>query len=371
MPFLGSCDDGRVTTSPRRVAKALLDAQVRWHLDQLTGDGLDETIEREADEFFAVAAQHRLDEVLDPETVKESLKRGLAVVGPSPLVADLATTLSGVVHDDPAADEHRLADVVDRADVEDLVAAVLKLRSAQTAALDRLADSPGVGAVASRFVSRIVMDAVQQNREWAERLPGVSSAFSLGTSAARRMRGLADKQVEAVLGDATDRGARFAIRRINTALLDVLENAPVQVAAMEGWDLQAELPISDLYGYLRTREVTELAAIIHRLLATAAAGEYAATVVDVCVDTVFDRHGARSVADILDDLGVSRDEFAAGLRRHLAGALDALRTSSDLERILRERLRPFYESPDVIDQLSRLAPPKPPRSTSSTARRKA
>ncbi len=343
--------------TPQQVAAALLEAQVDWIVAGLTGSDLDALIDDDVERFLAMAAEHPVRDFVDPTALRRTARRALRIAATSRVGTDLATRLAEAVHDDPAAGEYLLSDIVDRADVEALVESFLRMRHVHTKALDRLADSPRVGTVASKFVARIVSDAVAQNREWAEKVPGVSSLFSLGTSAAQRVRNVADKPLDAVFSDATDKGARFAIRRTNAAILDVLANAPVREAAMESWDLQAGESIREFYDYLRASDVTQIAGLLHQVFAHAAASPYAAHLVDVCVTAAFDRYAEMDLARFLHELGVTRRDLVTQLRRHLPRAIHAMAASGDLDRAVRNRLAPFFGSPEVLALLGGLVEP--------------
>lgn len=340
--------DDPVTNSAQQVAESLLQAQTDWIVAGLTGPDLDAFIDHDVAQFFAIAADHPVREFVDVTALRHTARRMVRIAATSRVGADLATVLPQALHGDPAAADYRLGDVIERADVAALVDAFLSMRHATTKALDRLADSPRVGTVASKFVARILADAVAQNREWAEKVPGVSSLFSLGTSAAQRVRSVADRPLDAVFADATDKGTRFAIRRTNAAILDVLANAPVREAALESWDLQADESMRELYDYLRGADVTQIAALVHRLSAHAAASPYAAHAVDVCVTAAFDRYADQDLASVLRHLGVTRRDLVTQVRRHLPQAIHTMAASGDLSRLVRARLEPFYRSAEVF-----------------------
>ncbi|MEI2732342.1 MAG: hypothetical protein V9G08_10150 [Dermatophilaceae bacterium] len=337
-----------MTNSAQQVAESLLQAQTDWIVAGLTGPDLDAFIDHDVAQFFAIAADHPVREFVDVTALRHTARRMVRIAATSRVGADLATVLPQALHGDPAAADYRLGDVIERADVAALVDAFLSMRHATTKALDRLADSPRVGTVASKFVARILADAVAQNREWAEKVPGVSSLFSLGTSAAQRVRSVADRPLDAVFADATDKGTRFAIRRTNAAILDVLANAPVREAALESWDLQADESMRELYDYLRGADVTQIAALVHRLSAHAAASPYAAHAVDVCVTAAFDRYADQDLASVLRHLGVTRRDLVTQVRRHLPQAIHTMAASGDLSRLVRARLEPFYRSAEVF-----------------------
>src|SRR5438270_6075277 len=161
-------------TSARELADRLLERQVSFVLDELSGDRLAAVIARDADDVLAVAATLRIADIVDADRVKAVGRRLVVELGGSQVVEDLATALSDGIYDMSASDEYLLGDVVDRDAVVALVQHALTLRTLSDRALDRLTESPLVATIASKFVTKIVGDFLQQNRARAEKLPGMS-----------------------------------------------------------------------------------------------------------------------------------------------------------------------------------------------------
>ena len=336
-----------------------------WAVGEVTGAGLTAVVEREVDALLAAVGGRRVDEMVDQEAAKTTARRAAEIVRASEVVAELAVEIPVSVHSLPHASEHLLAEVVHRDDIEALVGVLLSLDRLHARGLGRIAGSPMVGVVASAFVTRLVTDVLQQNREWAQKVPGVSSLFSLGGSAVGMLRGFADKPAEALLGEMTGKGGEFAIHRTNAALLGLVGEAPLHDAAMESWDLQAGEPVSDLADYLLEEDVRSLAEVVARLIGRAGGTAYAEVVLDACVDLLFDRYGAHEVAAFLAEAGVSRDDLVDVAERHLRPLVEALRESGELDRIVRDRLAPFYASREVLTLLGAPGAKTPAKKTTA------
>lgn len=312
------------------------------------------------DDFFELAADSPLREVIGPDSAKQAARLVLAAISSAPAGPHLAVETAARIHAMPQARSITPGDIVERADVEALGLNLLRARNLQERILERVAESPSAATVASKFVTRIVSDVLNSNRAWAEKVPGVSSIFSMGTTAAKRMRSVAERPVEALLGDATDKGAAYAIRWINAALLELVTDAPVHRATMEIWDLQAELPVADLHSWLRAKEIRDITKIGHRLWASGATSPYADAVIDAVVDVVYEQLGDYSIPDALAECGIERDHLVEIVETLSAHGLERAFGVEALETLLRRRLEPFYASPAVATILARgpVAPKK-------------
>jgi hypothetical protein len=330
----------------KTVADRLLDAQVAWVLDELSGDRLPELIARDVHDLWGLADELRVDDVAEREQVKATLRRLVELIGSGPVVADMVVALSDALYDLGAGEQHLLGEVVDRDAVEALVDKVLSTRTLHDRAMERLAESPLVSTVAARFVGAIINDFVAQNRQLAEKLPGAKSLFSLGASAASRVRNVG------VIGDAAERGTQLAIRRTNAAMREVIRDAPLKEAALEVWDLHADEPISELRTYLTREDLRELAVLVHEIIASARTTDYVGAALDECVDVFFERYGDWSVAALLSEVGVGREDIAAELQALLPPAVEAARADGRLAGLVRDRLAPFFASPAVQEILA-------------------
>lgn len=324
-----------------QTADRLLAAQVDWVLGELTGDRLAAVLERDVDDLLALADELRVDAVVDPQQVKASLRRLVELAGSGPLVEDLVLALSDALYDLGASEQHRLGEVVAREQVEALIEKLLSMQRLHDRAMERMSQSPLVATVAARFVGSIVNDFIAQNRQLAEKLPGAKSLFSIGASAANRVRNVG------IVGEAAERGTQLAIRRTNSALREVIKDAPLKEAALELWDLHAGEPISELRGYLSRTDLRELALLVHRIVAGARTTEYVGAALDECVDVFFARYGDWSVAALLPELGISRDDIVTELRALVPPAVEAAKEDGRLAELVRARLAPFFASPQV------------------------
>lgn len=330
------------------LAARLLDAQVRFHLDRLTGERQAETVARLAESAFDASRHHQLADLVDAAVLREIVVRALSTVPSSAAVSGFVELAVTTVYDGPV-ERFPLGEVVDRDQVEVLVDRLLALTPALERGLDHLTQSPLVGTVASRFMGRVVGEVVQANQAVADKVPGLGSLMSLGTSAASRMMGAADKQLEGLLGETVGKGGTFAVRRLNKILLETVRDPMTRDAVLQVWDLAAGEPVGAVAGRISREEVDGVVDAVHDLAVSSLASERVGELVGVVVDGFFERFGGYTPVELLDELDLDRAELVADLVLLAPPVLDALRDSGDLERMVRAELEPFYASAEVRD----------------------
>src|SRR6478609_1539627 len=338
------------TTSTARsesTAQKLLDAQVAHHLDRLTGDRLASTVSHLADDVLSAAGRHQIDDLVDREAIKTIVVRALGTVPGSAAVSGIVELATAVAYDGPD-EPYPLGELVHREHAEVLLDQVLALHPVLERALERLTDTPVLGTMASRFMGRIVGEVLQANKAVADKVPGLGSLMSFGTSAASKMMGAADKQFEGLIGDTVGKGGTFAVRRMNRIIIETLQDPTTREAVLQVWDLVAEEPSAGLSPYVTHEEITGVVDGVHGLAVTTLAHEHVARLGGVVVDAFFDRFGGYTPTELLDELELSREELTADLVRMAPAVVDALRETGDLERLVRAELEPFYTSPQII-----------------------
>jgi hypothetical protein len=329
------------------LAEQLLDAQVRYVIAELTGDRLTEVIARDVDDVIGIFGPVPVKELLEPGTVKAIGRRLVVELGGSRVIEDMVGALADGIYDMGAADEYVLGEVLDRDAVAALVRQAVTMRRLSDRLLERLTESPLVATIAAKFVTRIVSDFMQQNRARAEKLPGMSTMLNIGAGAASKVRGVTDRHLDQILGDAAGRGAAFALKRTNNAIREMLRDAPLEQAALEVWDLHADEPIGDLRAYLSREELRLLAERTHEVVVSARETAYAGALVDACVDVFFDEYGEVSLSALLDDLGVTPANIVEDLQALIPRLVAVAQRDGQLEAQVRKRLEPFFRSDEV------------------------
>ncbi|GAA3814970.1 hypothetical protein [Nocardioides panacisoli] len=335
----------------RPLAEQLLDAQVAFHLERLRGEDLDRTASEVADELLDAIGQHQVADLVDAEVVKDVVARVLATTPRSAAVSGIVELVLDVVHEGPR-DPYPLGDVIDRDRVATLVDALLELSPAVERSVSRFADSPLVGMVATRFMGRIVGEVLQANKAVTDRVPGLGTLMSFGTSTAAKVVGAADRQFEGLLGDTVGKSGAYAVRRLGRIIVETMQDPTTREALLQAWDVSAAEPITGLGRHTSREELAEVADAVHEIAADALASDRATELAAVLVDAFLDRFGGYTATELVESLDLQRDDVREDVSRVAPRIVRLLDATGDLERLLRARLEPFYSSPEVAALLS-------------------
>ena len=333
--------------NPESVAQALLDAQVTWIVGRLTGDEVPDLVTALVDDALAVAETVTLAALIDPSTVK-SIARTLATDVPPSVAASTLVERGAEILISDRAGTYALGELVDRENVARITDEILALTPVIEELLDDLTRSPLTATLASRFVGRIVNDVVAGNRAMAEKIPGIGSLVSFGSKAAGRAIGTAGEQLEAVFGDTAAKGAEFMMGRLNKIIIAMLNDPSARAAVLEVYDLYAGKPAKPLSEIIAPDDAARIAGVGQDVVIAAAVAEPVRRLVDAFIDGFFAIYGDLPAAEILDDLDLTRDIVVEYAVAAAPRAIAAIHGSGELDRIVRDRLAPFYTSPEVL-----------------------
>lgn len=332
------------------LAQQLLDAQVAFHLERLTGDRLEDTVTRLAEGLLDAAEGQQIADLVDAAVIRDVVTRALTDVPASGGVSGFVELAREVLRDGPS-EPFPLADVVEREQVERVLDEAIALTPVLERALERLTASPLVGAMATRFMGRIVSEALAANQAIADRVPGLGSLLSFGTRAAAGVVGAADKQLDGLLADTAGKGGAMAIRSMNRIVLDTLRDPTTREAVLQVWDLVASSPVRGLGEHVSEDEVDGVVDAVHDLVVTTLAAPQTVALGHAVVDGFFERFGGYTPGELLAELELDRAVLVADLVRLAPSVVGGLVESGALESMLRAELAPFYESEAVAGLL--------------------
>ncbi|MCW2857894.1 MAG: hypothetical protein JWR52_3509 [Marmoricola sp.] len=328
------------------VADRLLDAQIAWLVAQLTGPGVEDRIAAEVDALLKIGANVSVGDLARPDDIKHLARLIAGTVPASTAASTLVATAADVAYDGPT-ETFTLADLIDREHVSSLATEVLAMTDLIEKFLDQLTESPLVASLASKFVGRIVNDVVAMNQAVADKIPGVGSLMSFGTSAAGKVLGAADKQLQQVLGDTAGKGATFAMRRLNKVVVETLKDPTTHDAVLEVFDLYADQPVTRLRDVSTRDDVHRIAGLLQDIVIAGAPTEPVLALLDALVDGFFSVYGDLPASNLVEDLGLTRDDLVAHATAIVPRVLLAAQRSGELEALLRARLEPFFASAEV------------------------
>ena len=323
--------------------EAMLEAHVRFEVDRLSARRLPETVSSDVDELFAWLAQVRLDEVADAQVVATAVVDAARALDTDTL-ARTAVVLAHAVQRELAATDATLGDLVSEADAQRWAEVVSGLDDARRALVTAVTSSRTYSRLVAHVVYSGIKSYVLTENVLARRIPGASSLVRLGQrglgAAAPGLESSVDRQLIAFV----DANIADTIRDSRRFLDGELDTASVSTAARQAWAEAADTPVSSSSDLVSADELEEMADLAVRQWVRLRNSDTFADAARAAVGAYAEEHGGPPLAEVLADLGLTRDVVAEVALAMLRPTLDHARRSGELEARVRRRLEAFYRT---------------------------
>lgn len=324
---------------------ALYEAHVAHALDLLTGDDLQVHLAAELDADLANAAKLTLNQVVSSDLIKATARTYAVEMPMRGGIPELVGEIARLLHGHPIHDDTRLADLASDQQVRDLINKVVEMRELRESLLHEVLGNPLLIEMSSDLIYRGIKGYLAQGNEAAKSIPGASALMGFGKSMLSKASPSLEKTLDEGLHTYVRKSTEATLRSSERALLERLSDQTLRRAAMDVWAAVKHRPASDLRKYLSADSLEEFVVIAYEYWR----GElrhspYYGTLIDVSIDSFFDKYGDHTLAFLLEEIGVDRDMMLREAMRFAPPVVAALQQAGMLEGILRRQLLPFYTS---------------------------
>lgn len=314
------------------LATRLLDAQVRFALDQLRGENYHALVIDEVDHALSNASTVTLNDAVTPKMIKDTAAKYAAQMPVEGAILELAGEIAAQLHQITATSETSVGELLDVARFAELSAAV-----ADTALVTRLLEQVLDSAEFAELCASLIRHTITDGADEARRSVTESRVGRLLAPLGLPFAGAGDR-----LERSADRlsrvGARFVLNRISadTELLAEIAN--------DLWRRNQDTPVSVVASVLTERDVDDLIVVVFEFWRSFRHSGYFRSLLDGAIDQLFAKYGDVSLYELLAEVGVGREDMIEEALRFGPPVLAMLDERGHLEELLRRRLLPFYVS---------------------------
>lgn len=328
------------------VAQQLLDAHVAHEVAALRERPAAVAV-AQLDRLLVLAERVRLEDVVGRDLVKAVAEKYVARHPLPGAIPEVAGEIARRVRAHPA-NALPLGELVERRQIEELVAVLAELRTLRNELLRGLVSSAGLQAGVGGLVHGVATGGLRHGLRFARKVPGVGAGLGLGERAAggivhgldRRSRELAEHGAAVLLGYLGDR-----------AVPDVSDDE-LRLAVLEVWDALASRPVSELADTISDAQLIDLCSALYGLWLDLRTSPYITALVEAGIDHFFDTYGGVRLSDLLAEFGLDRADLVEEAERFVPPVTAGLDRAGLLEELVRPHLADFYASPAVADILA-------------------
>lgn len=321
---------------------AVLEAHVRFELTRWSAASRQDTVTDEAEALLGWLGTVRLAELVPPEEATRAAAALAEDMALTDELLELAAVAVAAAHARLRSDGFAIAELVTKEDFDALVDVVVRMDAVRREAIDAVIESEAYTGLVARVLYHGVKAFVLTENVVARKIPGASSLVRLGqrglSSAAPGLEANLDRQLTAfVRANIAD-----TLRDSRRYLEDSLDETMLRAMADEVWQERSRGTVASLAEPLEANDLADLVRasgpVLRRLRDTGLLGELAAR----AVGEVWELHGDRPVADLLQELGLDARHLADAALLLLPPVVEHALASGFLESRIRARLEPFY-----------------------------
>jgi hypothetical protein len=336
---------GNIDLKSRQLATQLLEAQVAFVREQLSGANATQTF-AEIIDFALDHAQHiQLQDAIRPEHVKEAIQVYAFDLNLGGGIMELIGATAQKVYTEAARQSQSLAEILGSTHVEQWIDKVLELEQLRLHIIDVLQNSPAAQQVATNMVASVIKarlpswePKLHQSWSWPAWFKRVPLAESLGQTLAR--------QEDRVL-HAVERVASYLLRQQGTQVLR-LDSQTLKEVAMDVWQHIKDVPLNELITGLSALDIEEFFVLIYELWRDMRQTDYIQHLVLTGADVFFEIYGHYPVADLLSEIGINKTHLTNDANRFLPPFIHMLNERHILDQLVRLQLGRFYEQDSTL-----------------------
>lgn len=330
--------------------QALLDAHVQFELRQWRDKAMTSHLDAEAQTLWRWLSAISLNQLADKQRVQDAARR-LALDMPVPdALTDTIVAMAQHLLRLPKNHDTTLSEVLDQALFDEGVELIGALKDARASAIHSVSNNPLYTAMASELIYNGIRDYLFSDQALLNRIPGLSSLMSAGSSAVNRSAPGLEAQVEKRVRAYIETNLGRTLENSETFLLEALTEERIRELGDKLWSRLSERPLA-IGRALTDDDIATLVGFGHRLWCQLRETEYLADMLDAGVAQFFALHGEDSVAALLERIGLSEQTLAAEAVTIVPPLAKVADEAGYLEGFVRRRLEPFYQSEAAAEVL--------------------
>lgn len=320
---------------------------VQFLLSRIQGEGLLETIEREATAIYAWGETATLAQLLDAGQLKQHISRLVKTVPFTPEMR--AVIVNGVITaiNSDLNDSANLQTIVPKKEYDKAISHYAKFEKVRMDIVRIILESPIYSELISDVLYHGIKDYVMTENPLVKNVPGVSSLMKFGAKSLNKAMPKLEETAEAAIKKFINSNLRSSVDLSERILNNALSENNIRTIADHFWGSLSEKEFAKAQKYVDQDKVDSTAKLAEEFWQEIRQTEYLHNMIHQIVDYVFERYGERKLAEFVTDMGYGKDFITAELKLILPDLLGRDVIKQIAEDRIRANLRDFYSSAEV------------------------
>lgn len=327
------------------LAEQLLDAQVEFIKARLTGHEAPEHFTRLIDFVLLQTNQLTLEEVVHLDSVKEVVKVYAFDLNLGAGILELIGAIAQRVYGEITNNSASLLELAGQQNIEEWIDKILELEQVRTHIIQGIQNSP----TAHQVITQIVASIINSHRaEWVQTFHDIGAVPEwLGKS-------VFSVKIKQFLRQQEDKFLHFTEQQLGSFIqqqskhLLELNNGDLKDIALEVWQSVRDIPLNELSEGISALDIEEFFVLIYELWRHLRQTEYLQRLVLTGVDVFFEVYGQYPIAELLEEIGISRQHLINDANRFFPQMIQTFNQHGVLDQLIRLQVADFYQDSHTL-----------------------
>ncbi|MBS62062.1 hypothetical protein [Salinisphaera sp.] len=333
-------------------AEALLDAHVAYLATRLQGDALEREYERRVDWLLADAARLRLGDVVSEASIKQTAIDYAADMKLGGGIPVLVGDIAAAIYEHPVHEHTTLAELLPDREFEELLDKLLEMQRLREEIIHHSVSTPVFANLVAQLLYSGLRGYLAHGQRVARRVPGAGMAMKAGRALLDRAPSRLSAAIERGIRDYVERYTRSGIQLSEAYLRAAFESDELRQAVLDFWDDHKHRSVASVRDVAGQLDIEELFVIGYEYWQRLRRTPIYRELIENGVEVFFDSYRDVTLADLLADIGVTREMIVRDGMRFVPQVVEALQARGMLEPAIRRHLEDFYRS-DAVARILR------------------
>lgn len=322
------------------LATQLLDAQVAFIKSRLASSEAPQYIAKLIDFCLLEGQFIQLEDIVHRDSVKQVVQTYAFDLNLGGGILELIGAIGQRVYQVAITHPASLQTLINNQILEQWIEKILELEQLRTHLHDAIQNNPSV----QHFIEQLTASLIKkQLPDWHQQLNQyLKKGFLAKTPISKKIGQLWFEQEDKLLGFAESQISALIQNQIRQILL--LDPSDLKDIIWEVWESIKHVPLSEFYNGIHALDIEEFFVLSYELWRHLRQTDYLQHMVLTGVDVFFEIYGAYPVAELLEEIGITREHILNDANRFLPTALQTLNQHHFLDKLIHLQLKDFYHS---------------------------
>ena len=354
-------DDTNQLDAAKKLAAALLNAQVEVLRERLTGSQFIDLAAFELDAILAQASDVFLSSVVTRQSIKDVVRVFAFELDLGSGVIALSGEMAQQLHIAASTNAPKLKELISNGVVAQWLDKILELEDFRSILLSKIGESTTLHEFISDHVIILIEQQIaQRSPQWLQQLTSDDNADKTAdkkgvgtriTTGIRRKLNSSVRAQEEFLEKKLRQSVSKTIQQ-SCAELSELDDDVWRDAIWQLWQAIRDESIAQFAEGLNPLDIEEFFVLTYDEWRRLRQTDYIQRLIYTGIDVFFDAYEETPLTDLLDDVGVTRTHMLAEVARFAPKVIQVLDEHDYIREWLKRQLSPFYQSDATLEIIS-------------------